>query len=130
LGPRPDRGCEPRRDLRARSCSRLATTTTVAGGGVGGLFIPLVAAGALVGRIVGGAVNALDTSLFTVIGMAAFLGAGYRVPLAAVVFVAEVTGRPGFVVPGLLAAVIAELIMNQQSVTIYQYATELGGDDR
>ena len=32
----------------------LATTTTVAGGGVGGLFIPLVVAGALVGRIVGG----------------------------------------------------------------------------
>jgi CIC family chloride channel protein len=100
----------------------LATTTTVAGGGVGGLFIPLVVAGALVGRIVGGAVNALDTSLFTVIGIAAFLSAGYRVPLAAVVFVAEVTGRPGFVVPGLLAAVIAELIMSQQSVTTYQRA--------
>ena len=101
----------------------LATTTTVAGGGVGGLFIPLVVAGALVGRIVGGAVNALDTSLFTVIGIAAFLGAGYRVPLAAVVFVAEATGRPGFVVPGLLAAVIAELIMSRQSVTTYQHAT-------
>ena len=109
----------------------LATTTTVAGGGVGGLFIPLVVAGALVGRIVGGAINALDTSLFTVIGIAAFLGAGYRVPLAAVVFVAEATGRPGFVVPGLLAAVIAELIMSRDSVTIYQRATsELGVDRR
>ena len=36
------------------------------------------------------------------IGVAAFLGAGYRVPLAAITFVAEATGRPGFVVPGLL----------------------------
>ena len=63
------------------------------------------------------------------IGIAAFLGAGYRVPLAAVVFVAEVTGRPGFVVPGLLAAVIAELVMSRQSVTTYQHATpELGAD--
>lgn len=98
----------------------VATSTTVAGGGVGGLFIPLVVAGALAGRVVGGAANALDTSLFTVVGAAAFLGAGYRVPLAAVVFVAEATGRPGFVVPGLLAAVVAELVMGTSSVTAYQ----------
>ncbi len=100
-----------------------ATSATVAGGGVGGLFIPLVVAGALAGRVVGGVVHALDTSLFTVVGAAAFLGAGYRVPLAAVVFVAEATGRPGFVVPGLLAAVVAELVMGTRSVTAYQVAS-------
>jgi CIC family chloride channel protein len=103
-----------------------ATSTAVAGGGVGGLFIPLVVAGALAGRVVGGAVNALDTSLFTVVGAAAFLGAGYRVPLAAVVFVAEATGRPGFVVPGLLAAVVAELVMGRRSVTAYQRTSDAG----
>ncbi len=106
----------------------LATSVTIAGGGVGGLFIPLVVAGALTGRIVGGSVNALDTSLFVVIGVAAFLGAGYRVPLAAVMFVAEATGRPGFVVPGLLAAVVAELMMGRRSVTTYQLAA-LDDDD-
>ena len=100
----------------------IATSATVAGGGVGGLFIPLVVAGALAGRIVGGMANALDTTLFTVVGAAAFLGAGYRVPLAAVVFVAEATGRPGFIVPGLIAAVVAELIMGRSSVTAYQHA--------
>jgi CIC family chloride channel protein len=98
----------------------VATGTALAGGGVGGLFIPLVVAGALTGRLVGGVADALDTSLFTVVGAAAFLGAGYRVPLAAVVFVAEATGRPGFVVPGLLAAVVAELVMGRRSVTAYQ----------
>jgi chloride channel protein, CIC family len=97
-----------------------ATSATVAGGGVGGLFIPLVVAGALTGRVVGGSVHALDTSLFTVVGVAAFLGAGYRVPLAAITFVAEATGRPGFVVPGLLAAVVAGLVMGRSSVTAYQ----------
>jgi CIC family chloride channel protein len=101
----------------------VGTSVTVAGSGVGGLFIPLVVAGSLTGRMVGGAVHALDTSLFTVIGVAAFLGAGYRVPLAGVVFVAEVTGRPGFIVPGLLAAVVAELMMGRSSVTTYQVAT-------
>lgn len=104
----------------------IATSTTIAGGGVGGLFIPLVVAGALAGRIVGGTIHALDTSLFTVIGIAAFLGAGYRVPLAAVVFVAEATGRPGFIVPGLLAAVVAELMMGQSSVTSYQQQNTTG----
>jgi CIC family chloride channel protein len=39
-------------------------------------------------------------------------------------FVAESTGRPGFVVPGLLAAVTAELIMGASSVTIYQRRQE------
>jgi CIC family chloride channel protein len=106
----------------------LATSATVAGGGVGGLFIPLVVAGALTGRIVGGSIHALDTSLFTVIGVAAFLGAGYRVPLAAITFVAEATGRPGFVVPGLMAAVVAELIMSRSSVTTYQREEGADGD--
>jgi CIC family chloride channel protein len=97
-----------------------ATTATVGGGGAGGLFIPLVVGGALTGRVVGGAVQSLNTTLFVVIGVAAFLGAGYRVPLAAVMFVAETTGRPGFVVPGLLAAVAAELTMGRSSITAYQ----------
>jgi CIC family chloride channel protein len=104
----------------------VATVATVAGGGAGGLFIPLVVGGALLGRTVGGAVHALDTSLFVVIGVSAFLGAGYRVPLAAVMFVAETTGRPGFVVPGLLAAVTAELVMGRASVTQYQAVSSRG----
>jgi CIC family chloride channel protein len=98
----------------------VATTAVVAGGGVGGLFVPLVVGGALTGRLVGGALHTLDTALFTVIGVAAFLGAGYRVPLAAVMFVAETTGQPGVIVPGLLAAVAAELVMGRSSVTTYQ----------
>jgi CIC family chloride channel protein len=97
----------------------LATAATVGGGGAGGLFIPLVVAGALLGQafdtVVGGA-----TGLFPIIGVAAFLGAGYRVPLAAVMFVAEATGRPGFIVPALLAAVAGELVMGRSSVTDYQ----------
>ncbi len=97
----------------------LATTSTVAGGGAGGLFVPLVVGGALVGQafqtVVGGA-----TGLFPIVGVGAFLGAGYRVPLAAVMFIAEATGRPGFVVPGLIAAVIGELVMGRSSVTEFQ----------
>jgi len=67
------------------------------------------------GLVVGG-----NDALFLVIGIAAFLGAGYRVPLAAIMFVAETTGRPGFVVPAVIAAVVAELIMGRSSVTTHQ----------
>lgn len=98
----------------------LATVGSVAGGGVIGLFVPLVVAGALIGRLAGGAIGLSNTTLFVIIGVAAALGAGYRVPLASVMFVAEATGRPGFVVPGLLAAVGADLMMGNSSVTAYQ----------
>jgi CIC family chloride channel protein len=99
----------------------LSTAATVAGGGVGGLFIPLVVAGALLGRLAVGVLGGGNVTLFVVIGVAAFLGAGYRVPLAAVMFVAETTGRPGFIVPGLLAAVAAMLMMGRASITAYQH---------
>jgi CIC family chloride channel protein len=98
----------------------LATATTLAGGGVGGVFVPLVVAGAIVGRGVGDIVNPLDPTLYVLLGIAAFLGAGYRVPLAAVMFVAEATGQPGFIVPALFAAVAAELVMGEQSITTFQ----------
>jgi CIC family chloride channel protein len=97
----------------------VATTLTLVGGGAGGLFIPLFVEGWLVGTALE-AILATDTSLFPVIGAAAFLGAGYRTPIAAVVFVAEATGRPGFIVPALLATAVAQLLMGSKSITEYQ----------
>lgn len=67
-----------------------------------------------------------DSSLFPLLGIAAFLGAGYRVPLAAIVFVAETTGRPGFVVPGLIAAATSQLVMGRVSITPYQHDSRTG----
>lgn len=98
----------------------LASALTMAGGGVGGVFIPLVVGGGLVGRGVAEVLHADRAALYTLLGIAAFLGAGYRVPLAAVMFVAETTGKPNFVVPALFAAVAAELVMGEQSITAYQ----------
>ncbi len=104
----------------------MAAFFTVAGGGVGGLFVPLVVAGGIVGRGVAEVVHPERFVLYTLLGVAAFLGAGYRVPLAAVMFVAETTGRPGFVVPALFAAVSAVLVMGEQSVTQFQRRPEDG----
>ncbi len=104
----------------------VATLVAVVAGGAGGVFLPLVVQGALTGRVIGGWLHVPDQSLLIVVGVAAFLGAGYRVPLAAVMFVAEATGRPGFVVPGLLAAVVAQLLMGDASVSAYQQRRRAG----
>jgi CIC family chloride channel protein len=99
-----------------------ATWLTMAGGGVGGLFIPLVTQGALAGQIVQAIVHAKNPGLFLTVGIAAFLGGGYRTPLAGVAFVAEATGQPGFVVPALLAAAASQLAMGRWSFSPYQHA--------
>ena len=110
----------------------LATVATVSGGGVGGLFIPLVIEGALLGRAVGGLFRtaASGSHFFPLVGVSAFLGAGYRVPLAGVVFAAEASGRPGFIVPGLIAAVVAQLFMGRASASPYQVAARAGHLER
>jgi CIC family chloride channel protein len=117
--------------IAALAAIRLAATgATLGGGGVAGLFIPLVVQGALLGRIVSGVIDPANRTLFPVLGIAAFLGAGYRVPLASVVFVAEFTGRPGFIVPGLIAAVVAQLPMGERSVSPFQVAARRGHLER
>ncbi len=108
-----------------------AVMATYGGGGVGGLFVPLVVTGALVGRLTGDMFSMSDTDLLVVVGMAAFLGAGYRTPLAAVVFVAETTGSPAFVVPALLATAASQLLLgDSSSVALHQRAGRLGHLER
>lgn len=98
----------------------VATWAGVFGGGMGGLFIPLVTQGAVVGSIFQRLVDAPNPYLFPTIGISALLGSGYNTPLAGVAFAAEATGQPGFLVPALLATVVARLIVGGQSFSSYQ----------
>jgi CIC family chloride channel protein len=107
-----------------------AVMATYGGGGVGGLFIPLVVTGALTGRLASDALGIEHADLLVVVGMAAFLGAGYRTPLAALMFVAETTGRPGFVVPALVATAASQLVVGESSVSVHQRAGRLGHLER
>lgn len=104
----------------------VASTATIAGGGVGGLFIPLAVAGILLGRFVGDVLGQPESSLYPTIGLAAFLGAGYRAPIAAVMFVAESTSGDFFVVPALVAAAMSQLVAGPLSVSIYQRSVRRG----
>ena len=110
----------------------VATSTVIASGGVGGVFIPLAVLGLLIGRIVGGwiDVGVQSMAFFPFIGVAAFLAAGYRTPLAAVMFVAESTGAPSFVVPGLIAVAVSQVVVGSSSVSDYQRDTRVGHLER
>ena len=104
-----------------------ATLATVVGGGVGGLFIPLATLGVIVGQFVGVALDTEATGLYPTLGLAAFLGAGYRAPIAAVMFVAESTGAVGaFVVPALVAAAVSQVVGGPSSVAEFQRSKRLG----
>ncbi len=103
-----------------------ATLTTISMGGTGGLFIPLVTQGIIMGAIIGDLLGENETSLYPVLGLAAFLGAGYRVPIAAVVFVAETTFGSTFVVPALIAAAVSQLVAGKSSVASNQMGERLG----
>ncbi len=108
-----------------------ATITTVFAGGVGGLFIPLAALGVVLGEFVGQAIGKDETTLYPILGLAAFLGAGYRAPIAAVMFVAESTGGVGsFVVPALVAAAVSQVVAGPSSVADYQRSVRLGHLER
>jgi len=90
---------------------------SIAGGGVGGLFIPLMAAGAVVGRLFADASSTDDVAFYVIVGAATMLGAGYAVPLTGVVFVAEYTGQAAIIVPALIAMAVSRLVVNNRSVS-------------
>ena len=108
----------------------LVTGATLGVGGVGGVFIPLVVQGMLLGRAVEIVVGAPSTGLYPVIGLAAVLGAAYRTPLAAIMFVAESTGRAEFVIPALIATAIAQSLMGDDSVSSGQRTERQGQLER
>ena len=109
----------------------LATFLSVAAGGTGGFFIPLAVQGIVLGRLVG---TALDTiglgaetdTLWPILGLAAFIAAGYRTPIAAVMFVAERSGGGAAVVPALIAAAFSQLVAGKSSVARGQHVERLG----
>lgn len=97
-----------------------ATVLTVEGGGIGGLFFPQAVMGFLLGSIAARFAPGATTGLLPLVGLAAFVGAGYRVPLAAVAFVAETTGSAWAFIPAAIASVTAFLAMGSRGISRQQ----------
>ncbi|MGI9622189.1 MAG: chloride channel protein [Acidimicrobiales bacterium] len=93
---------------------------SIVGGGVGGLFIPLMAIGAVTGRLFADAGSIEDLTLYVIVGAATMLGVGYGAPVTGVVFIAEYTGQAAVIVPSLVAMTVAVLIVGNRSVSHHQ----------
>ena len=95
-----------------------ATIFTLAAGGVSAMFVPLFLTGGTFGIAFGQFVVHTPTlELYAAVGMAAFIAAGYKTPLAAVVFVAEATGGHAFIIPALIGSAVAYAVSGDASVS-------------
>ncbi len=96
----------------------LATIFTLGAGGVSAMFVPLFLSGGALGTAFAQAiVHSPDVALYAAVGMAAFISAGYKTPLAAAVFVAEATGGHAFLIPALIGAAVAYAVSGDASAS-------------
>ncbi|MGH7987263.1 MAG: chloride channel protein [Candidatus Binataceae bacterium] len=95
-----------------------ATMFSLGTGGVSAMFVPLfLTGGALGSAFARSVVHSPSFDLYAAVGMAAFIAAGYKTPLAAVIFVAETTGGHFYLIPTLIGAACAYAISGEASVS-------------
>jgi CIC family chloride channel protein len=95
-----------------------ASAFTLGVGGVSALFVPLFLTGGSFGVAFSqSVVHSPAVELYAAVGMAAFIAAGYKTPLAAVVFVAEATGGHAFIIPALIGSAVAYAVSGDASAS-------------
>ena len=101
----------------------IATSCTVGSGGSGGVFAPALVCGGTLGAAVGIAFESvLPSSIgihpasFALVGMAGFVAAAVRCPLAAIVMVAEISGNHALLLPTMWVCGIAFWLNNGWSL--------------
>lgn len=93
-----------------------ATSLTLGGGGVGGVFTPALVVGGTFGAAAGVALAHLipgwdlQPVAFALVGMAAVVGAATHAPLTAVFMVLEMSGDYGLILPILLGGSLAYVV--------------------
>lgn len=107
------------RELLTFGAFKLAATAfTLGAGGVSAMFVPLFLTGGAIGTAFGQSlVHGSSVELYAAVGMAAFIAAAYKTPLAAVVFVAEATGGHAFIIPALIGSAVAYAVSGDASAS-------------
>jgi CIC family chloride channel protein len=91
----------------------LATSITLASGGSGGIFTPSLFMGAMLGGVVGRIANAFQPELtassgaYSLVGMAAMVGAATHAPITAIVIIFELTNDYKIILPLMISTIIA-----------------------
>lgn len=96
-----------------------ASGVAVLGRAVGGLLVPLMVLGWIAGQLLGQVFDG-NVALLSIIGATTLLGAGYRVPLAALVWLAESTHSIPAVALGCVVVLITQFVGGGRSVSTAQ----------
>jgi len=103
-----------------------ATLFSLGVGGVSAMFVPLLLMGGSIGKVFGQSiVHVSGIDLYAAVGMASFIAAAYKTPLAAVIFVAETTGGLSFLIPTLIGSAVAYAVSGEASVSADQRLHEV-----
>jgi len=104
----------------------LATLFSLGVGGVSAMFVPLLLMGGSIGKVFGqSVVHVSGIDLYAAVGMASFIAAAYKTPLAGVIFVAETTGGLAFLIPTLIGSAVAYAVSGEASVSADQRLHEV-----
>lgn len=101
----------------------LSTSFTVGSGGSGGVFAPAIVCGGTLGaatglffaRILPESIG-VNPGAFALVGMAGFLAAAVRIPMTAIVIVAEISGNHSLLLPAMWVCGIAFWLNNGWSL--------------
>jgi len=91
----------------------VAMTITFSAGGVGGIFIPTLVMGSVLGNIFANLINhtglgfSVSASNFTLVGMTGLMAGVLHAPLTAIFLIAEITGGYELFVPLMLVSAIS-----------------------
>ena len=99
-----------------------------------GLIGPALFMGAMLGALIGDAMastfsdRGLETGFYVMLGMGAMMGAVLGAPLAALMALLELTANPNLIMPGMLAIVIATLVVSEGFRLPSVFQVQLGGN--
>ncbi|KAF2131781.1 chloride channel-like protein 3 [Dothidotthia symphoricarpi CBS 119687] len=93
-----------------------------------GVIIPALDAGALFGRLVGQLLPSISPGIFAMVGSAAFLAGVSRMTISLAVIMFELTGQLSYVVPHMLAILVAKWVADAiSSESVYDLAQNVLG---
>ena len=105
------------------ACKMLATVFTVDTGNSGGIFGPSLVIGGCLGGAVGAVLNSWDLTIAppiaacVLMGMAGFLSASFRTPIAALLMVSELTGNYHLLLPAMWVCALC-FMLNGRNKTL------------
>jgi CIC family chloride channel protein len=109
----------------------VATSATISSGGSGGVFAPSLFIGSMLGGLYGNICGKLfphivtEPAAFVLVGMGGFFAGVAKVPIAALIMVAEMTGGYSLIVPMMIVSSLAYLLLGRTSLYEKQVDTRI-----